>query len=215
MTDDFHTTESRDFPNVTPLQLAPITCGRSLSPARLSRINLVAGRLLRYPIVTHLLDDAGECLCCVQDSPTAQAPALLHGTCAADVRYFGSCSPTALVPIIQSIQARCDSAPIRVSTRTPICTALGGAVVSVRPELCVLRGRGASRRTKSLITRTCDYFYIYIHTLAPYLTPHNALAKRSAKCSNAYLTPYRKRGSECIEKTSQQTPRAQDRQPHN
>ena len=49
---DFHTTESPDFPNVTPWQLAPITCGRSLSPARLSRVNLVAGRLLRSWVKT-------------------------------------------------------------------------------------------------------------------------------------------------------------------
>ena len=40
---DLHTAESRDFPYVTPLQHALIACGRSLSPARLSRINLVAG----------------------------------------------------------------------------------------------------------------------------------------------------------------------------
>ena len=94
---NLHTTQSRDFPNVTPLQLPPITCGR-----RLSRNNLVAGRLLRYPIVTHLLDDAGERLCCVQDSPTAQAPALLDGTCAADV----------LMPSILGIQARCGDDPL-------------------------------------------------------------------------------------------------------
>ena len=36
---DSHTTESRDFSNVTPWQLPPITCGR-----RLSRFNLVARR---------------------------------------------------------------------------------------------------------------------------------------------------------------------------
>ena len=107
MPGDFHTTESRDFPNVTPLQLAPIACGRSLSPARLSRINLVAGRLLRYPIVTHLLDDAGERLCCVQECPTAPAPALLDGTCAADVRYCGSCARAVLTPIVQLVQSRC------------------------------------------------------------------------------------------------------------
>ena len=99
---NLHTTQSRDFPNVTPLQLPPITCGR-----RLSRNNLVAGRLLRYPIVTHLLDDAGERLCCVQDGPTAPAPALLDGTCAADMRYCGSCARAVLTPIVQREQSRC------------------------------------------------------------------------------------------------------------
>ena len=94
MPGDFHTTESRDFPNVTPLQLAPITCGR--------RLSLVAGCLLRYPIVTYLLDAAGERLCCVQDSPTAQAPALLEGTCARAV----------LMPSILGVQARCGDDPL-------------------------------------------------------------------------------------------------------
>ena len=86
--------------------------GARLSPARLSRINLVAGRLLRYPIVTHLLDDADARHCCVQDGPSAPAPALLDDTCAADVRYCGSCARAVLIPIIQRIQARCDGDPL-------------------------------------------------------------------------------------------------------
>ena len=83
---------------------------------------------------------------------------------------------------------------IKLNTRTPFSTA-PGLVVSVR-GLCCLRGRGASRRTKPLLTRAFSHArvttYIYIHTLSPYLTPHNAVAKKSAKCSKAYVTPYRK-----------------------
>ena len=92
-----------------------------------------------------------------------------------------------------------------LNTRTPFRTALG-LVVSVR-GLCCLRGRGASvDERNSLITRAfCTIFsygdtasharvttYTYIFTRKLYLTPHNAVAKKSAKCSKAYLTPYRK-----------------------
>ena len=112
MPGDFHTTESRDFPNVTPLQLAPITCGRSLSPACLSRINLVGGRLLRYPIVTHLRDDAGERLCPCESGPALEAAANHDGTCNVKVRFCPNCARVALAPIVELVQSRCADDPL-------------------------------------------------------------------------------------------------------
>ena len=122
------------------------------APPRRAAIGSRRGAAIPNPIVsTHLVDVLDERLCCVQDGPTAPAPILLDGNCNEDMVFCGSRARAALIPIIQSIQARCDAAPILVNTRTPLSTALG-LVVSVR-GLCCLRGRGASRRTKPLLTR--------------------------------------------------------------
>ena len=60
----------------------------------------------------HPMDDAGERLCCVQDSPTAPAPTIPDDNCDVDVRHCPSCARPLPIPIIRSVQARCDGAPL-------------------------------------------------------------------------------------------------------
>ena len=59
--------------------------------------------------VTHLLDVAGERLCCVQDGPTTPASALLDGTYAAAGVYCPNCARAVLTPIVELAQSRCGS----------------------------------------------------------------------------------------------------------
>ena len=58
------------------------------------------------PIRTHLLNVAGERLCCVQDGPAVAESALLQDTRAEDVRYCPACARAALAPIVRRGHAR-------------------------------------------------------------------------------------------------------------
>ena len=62
--------------------------------------------------ITHLLDVAGDRLCCAEDGPAVAASALLDDTTAAGVVYCPNCARAVLIPIIRSVQARCDAAPL-------------------------------------------------------------------------------------------------------
>ena len=63
------------------------------------------------PIVTHLHAN-GEHLCCVQDGPTAPAPALLDETHVAGACYCPNCARAVLTPIVELAQSRCGSDPL-------------------------------------------------------------------------------------------------------
>ena len=58
-------------------------------------------------VVTHLLDDASDRLCCAQDGPAVAATALLQDTSPEDVRYCPACARAALAPIVRLGHARC------------------------------------------------------------------------------------------------------------
>ena len=53
------------------------------------------------PIVTHLLNDAGERLCCAQDGPATPLTSLLEDTCAEGATFSPDCALTVLAPIVE------------------------------------------------------------------------------------------------------------------
>ena len=63
-------------------------------------------------VVTHLLNAAGNRLCCAHDGPTTPQPALLEDTCAAGVTFCPDCTRLALAPIVELAQSRCGSDPL-------------------------------------------------------------------------------------------------------
>ena len=64
------------------------------------------------PQLTHLLDDAGDRLCCAEDGVTTPANALLEDTCAVGVVYCPSCARAVLTPIVEHAQSRCGADPL-------------------------------------------------------------------------------------------------------
>ena len=63
-------------------------------------------------VVTHLLDAAGNRLCCAHDGPTTPLTALFKDTCAADVTFCPDCTRAALAPIVELAQSRCVADPL-------------------------------------------------------------------------------------------------------
>ena len=74
-------------------------------------------------VVTHLLDVAGDRLCCREDGPAVTASALLDDQCAAGVVICPSCARAVLAPIVEIAQSRCSGDPlldaIHALTTTP------------------------------------------------------------------------------------------------
>ena len=64
------------------------------------------------PQLTHLLDDAGDHLCCAEDGPAVAAPALLDDTCAVGVVVCPSCARIVLTPIVELAADRCGDDPL-------------------------------------------------------------------------------------------------------
>ena len=64
------------------------------------------------PQVTHLLDDAGDRLCCCEDSPAVAAPALLDADPAAGVVFCPSCARAVLATVVELAQSRCGDDPL-------------------------------------------------------------------------------------------------------
>ena len=73
--------------------------------------------------LTHLLDVAGDRLCCAEDGPAVDAFALLDAACAAGVVFCPSCARVFLTSIMKLAQSRCAADPllgiIHVLTKTP------------------------------------------------------------------------------------------------
>ena len=63
-------------------------------------------------VVTHLLDAAGNRLCCVHDGPTTPLTALFKDTCGAGVTFCPDCTRAALAPIVGLAQSRCGTDPL-------------------------------------------------------------------------------------------------------
>ena len=63
-------------------------------------------------VVTHLLDAAGNRLCCVHDGPTTPLTALFKDTCAAGVTFCPDCTRAVLRPIVELAQSRCADDPL-------------------------------------------------------------------------------------------------------
>ena len=62
--------------------------------------------------ITHLLDVAGDRLCCAEDGPAVAASALLDDTTAAGVVYCPNCARAVLTPIVELAAARCGAGPL-------------------------------------------------------------------------------------------------------
>ena len=63
-------------------------------------------------VVTHLLNAAGNRLCCVHDGPTTPLTSLFKDTCAAGVTFCPDCIRAALAPIVELAQSRCGADPL-------------------------------------------------------------------------------------------------------
>ena len=60
-------------------------------------------------VVTHLLNDAGNRLCCAHDGPATPLTALFEDTCAEGVTFCPDCTRFTLIPIVELAQSRCGS----------------------------------------------------------------------------------------------------------
>ena len=64
------------------------------------------------PQMTHLLNVAGDRLCCREDGVTTPADALLDDTCAAGVVFCPGCARAVLTPIVELAATRCGADPL-------------------------------------------------------------------------------------------------------
>ena len=64
------------------------------------------------PQLTHLLNVAGDRLCCAEDGVTTPANALLDDPCAVGVVYCPGCARAVLTPIVELAAARCGADPL-------------------------------------------------------------------------------------------------------
>ena len=75
------------------------------------------------PIFTHLLNIAGDRLCCREDGPAVAATALLDDTTAANVVFCPSCARAVIATVVELAQARSKCDPlidvINALTTTP------------------------------------------------------------------------------------------------
>ena len=88
------------------------------------------------PQLTHLLDDAGDRLCCA-GGPAVDAPALLDATAAVGVVYCPGCARAVLIPIVELAAARCGADPL-------LAAVLLLMVIPSDKEAAVLRLMGPS-----------------------------------------------------------------------